>query len=407
MKKTLLLMAAALAVTMASSRAETIYAVTSANRILTFDSTTPQTKINAVDITGLPAGENIRSIDFRPFNGRLYGLGSSGRLYIIDPQHGNATAVGDAGAFTLRGLNFGFDFNPMVDRIRVTSNEDQNLRIDPNTGALVASDTTLSYATGDVNAEQDPNIVGTAYTNSFSGAASTVLYDIDSNLDVLVIQDPPNSGQLHTVGPLGADTTGVVGFDISAGGTAYASLSTVIPGNGVGLGAPNSLYTINLATGHATLIGPIILGGPIDEVVQGIAVGTPTRLLNFSARGRVGTGDDVLIGGFISGGASNTRYVLRGMGPSLGINSTGAAANVLPDPMIKLVDQNGTVLQMNDNWQENSDADRATITANGLAPGNPAEAALVGDLPPGAYTAIVSGHNSTTGIGLVEIFQIP
>ena len=407
MKKTLLLLAAALAVTLTSARAEIIYALTSSNRILSFDSATPNVLINAVEITGINEEEALKAIDFRPFSGRLYALGASGRLYIIDPRTGNATIVGMPALFTLAGQNFGFDFNPTADRIRITSNVDENLRVDPGTGALVATDTPLNYPAGDVNAGADPNVVGSAYTNSFAGASSTVLYDIDSNLDILAIQSPPNSGQLHTVGPLGVDTTAVVGFDISSTGNAYASLSTVVPGNG-STGAPNSLYKIDLNTGAANLIGPIHFeGGPIDEVIVDIAIGTPTRLLNLSARGRVGQGDDVLIGGFIAAGVSNTRFVLRGIGPSLAVNSTGGAANILADPVISLVDQNGLVMAINDNWGENSEADQAVFLANGLAPGSPLEAAIFADLPPGAYTAIVSGQGNSTGIGLVEIFQVP
>jgi hypothetical protein len=399
MKRTLLLLAAALAVTLTSARAEIIYALTSGNRILSFDSETPNTPIAAVDITGLPAEEMLKAMDFRPFNGRLYVLGGGGRLYIVDVRTGNATPVGQPTLFALAGQSFGFDFNPQADRIRITSNTDQNLRVDPGTGALVATDTPLNYAPGDMNAGADPNVVGSAYTNSFAGAPSTVLYDIDSNLNILVIQNPPNSGQLHTVGPLGADFTGSVGFDISSSGNAYASRST---------GTTNSLYRIDLKTGAATLLGPIQFdGGPAGEEVIDIAVGTPTRLLNLSARGRVGQGDDVLIGGFISAGVSNTRFVVRGMGPSLAVNPTGGAASLLADPQITLVDQNGTVLQMNDNWGQNSEADQASIMANGLAPGSPLEAAIVADLAPGAYTAIVSGQADSTGIGLVEIFQVP
>jgi len=187
----------------------TMFAITSANALLRFDSAAPGTILSTVAISGLQLGENLLGIDFRPVNGQLYGLGSTGRLYTIDLTSGVATQVG-AGpvAAVLSGTDFGFDFNPVPDRVRVVSDADQNLRLNPNDGILAATDGTLAYAPGDAHAAANPNIVGAAYTNSFAGATTTTLYDIDSNLDTLVTQNPPNNGTLNTVGPLGFDTSG-------------------------------------------------------------------------------------------------------------------------------------------------------------------------------------------------------
>jgi hypothetical protein len=126
----------------------------------------------------------------------------------------------------LDGNSFGFDFNPTVDRIRVVSNAGQNLRLNPDTGQIVdsdpntpgvQSDSDLAYATGDSNQGQSPNVVGSAYTNNVAGATTTTLYGIDSALDILVTQNPPNNGTLNTVGALGVNATGVVGFDVRPG----------------------------------------------------------------------------------------------------------------------------------------------------------------------------------------------
>src|SRR4029453_12592543 len=128
-------------------------------------SSTPGTIFGALGITGLQAGETVLGIDFRPATGGLYALGSTSRLYTINPTTGAATQVGAAGAFTLSGTAFGFDFNPVVDRIGVVSDADQNLRLIPDTGALVGvADTPLAYATGDPNFGLNPNVVGAAYT---------------------------------------------------------------------------------------------------------------------------------------------------------------------------------------------------------------------------------------------------
>lgn len=236
-----------------------VYGLTAANSLVRFDSASPGTINSTVAVSGLNAGATLLGIDFRPANGQLYGVSSDSRLYTINLSSGAATAIGSAGAFTLNGTSFGFDFNPVPDRIRVTSNADQNLRLHPITGALAATDTPLAYAAGDNNAGENPNIVGSAYTNSFSGATTTTLYGIDSALDILVTQIPPNSGTLNTVGLLGFDTSDQVGFDIFfLGNRAFASLTTV--------GGSSSFYRINLLTGAATAIGAIGSGLQISDI---------------------------------------------------------------------------------------------------------------------------------------------
>src|SRR5262249_31679133 len=151
-----------------------------------------------------------------------------------------ATQIGAAGAFTLNGTAFGFDFNPTVDRIRVVSNTGQNIRLNPNDGTLSATDTALAYAAGDPNAAATPRIAAAAFTNNFSGPVTTTLFDIDSNLDILTTQNPQNNGTLNTVGALGFDTSDLVGFDISGqSGIAWASLTAPA-------GSSSQLFSVNL-----------------------------------------------------------------------------------------------------------------------------------------------------------------
>lgn len=231
--------------------ADQIVGLTIQNSLVTFDSASPGTVGGAVGITGLQPGESILGIDFRPATGVLYGLGSSSRLYTIDAQTGAATGVGGPFATPLSGSVFGFDFNPTVDRIRVTSNARQNLRLNPITGAVAAVDGMLTYDALDPAAGATPRIVGSAYTNNFAGAISTVLYNIDGALDLLVRQDPPNDGILKTVGALGLDTGVLVGFDIATSdGAGYAALD--LAGS-----AQSGLYRIDLATGSALFAGLI------------------------------------------------------------------------------------------------------------------------------------------------------
>jgi hypothetical protein len=229
-----------------AAQAAPAFALSSTGQIVTFDTNTPGTIASAVTITGLQAGETALGIDLRPATGQLYVLGSSSRLYVLNPVTGVATAVGGQFTPVLAGISFGFDFNPTVDRIRVVSDTGQNLRLNPDTGTAAAVDAALNPGT--------PHIVGSAYINNVAGAATTTLFAIDSTTDTLSIQNPPNNGTLVPVGPLGVDTNDFVGFDISANdGTAYATLTSVAN--------VTSLYRLNLSTGAATLAGAMP-GGP-------------------------------------------------------------------------------------------------------------------------------------------------
>jgi N-acetylneuraminic acid mutarotase len=127
-------------------------------------------------------------------------------------------------------------------------------------------------------------------------------------------------------------------------------------------------------------------------------------LANISSRSFVGTGDNVMIGGFIlSGSNTSTRIVVRALGPSL---AAFGLTNLLADPTIELHNSNGTILVANDDWQSDATS-AAALTANGLAPSNAKEAAIfIPSMLPGQFTAIVAGKNGTTGIGLVEIYNL-
>ena len=136
--------------------------------------------------------------------------------------------------------------------------------------------------------------------------------------------------------------------------------------------------------------------------VYDLAQGNNSKLANISTRGFVDTGDNVMIGGFIVGGdaSDHTRIVVRAIGPSL---SSFGLANALQDPTLSLYDSNGNVLATNDNWR---DGHQPEIETAGLAPTDDRESALFASLSPGAYTAIVAGKGSTTGLGLVEAYNV-
>ena len=271
-----------------------IYGLTDDNRLLSFSAASPGDVETNAKVSGLPSGASLIGIDFRPGDGKLYTVakvGTTGSLYTVDPESGEATFVvtlvnaGTTTPVVLQGTQFGFDFNPAADALRIVSDTGQNLRALPSstspTGAARVTgatfmDGTLSYtpcspgATPPACSTTRPaatGITGAAYTNNDNDAATpTTLYDIDSNLDDLVIQSPPNDGTLTRVGDLGVDTASFVGFDVRTTGgmnIAYASL-TQQQGRGATLA---TLYQVDLATGAVTSLGKI--GGP--KTLIGIA----------------------------------------------------------------------------------------------------------------------------------------
>jgi hypothetical protein len=135
--------------------------------------------------------------------------------------------------------------------------------------------------------------------------------------------------------------------------------------------------------------------------VYDLAASVDSRLANISTRAFVDTGDNVLIGGIIGGGnGSQPKVLIRAIGPSL----TGAGvANALQDPFLELHDANGGLVASNNDWQ---DTQKAEIEATGIPPTDARESAIVATLLPTNYTAIVRGQNNTSGVGLVEVYQL-
>jgi hypothetical protein len=127
------------------------------------------------------------------------------------------------------------------------------------------------------------------------------------------------------------------------------------------------------------------------------------RLANISTRAFVSTDDNIVIAGFTLGNnAGSDRAVLRGIGPSL---AAAGVSGVLANPTLELRNANGALLMANNDWQENP-AQAAELTAAGLAPANPLESGIAATLPPGAYTALLAGLNNSTGIGVVEVYDL-
>ncbi|MGB5897354.1 MAG: DUF4394 domain-containing protein [Geitlerinemataceae cyanobacterium] len=233
-----------------------LIALTDNNTLVRFDPATPG-QTTSVAVSGVDSP--LLGIDTRPANGLIYGITTTDNLYTIDPTSGVATFVSTLSEpFNAAGIS-GFDFNPVADRLRLVGDNDQDFRINVETGAVTV-DGTLAYATGDVNAGVDPNITAAAYTNAFGGTTATQLYDIDAVRDILVLQNPPNDGTLMTIGALGVDFATLSGFDI---------VSSPDGSNTAWAVSNSTLYSIDLSTGAASSRGAI--GTTPGVNLQGLA----------------------------------------------------------------------------------------------------------------------------------------
>ena len=407
------------------AQAGNTFAVTSANRLVTFNR--GATLIStAVAITGLQSNETILGIDVRPGGtpaGELYALGSTGRLYTINVTTGTATMKSmlsrdmtdmDDPFAALNGTDFGVDFNPVPDRLRVVSNTGQNLRINVDTGATI-TDTALTFGgSGRVG------VTSTAYTNSFASACRTALYYIDTTADRVFASADPNSGVLIDVGPLGINAEAAGGFEIVTGSDASNTGIAVL-----NVGGTTSTYSINLMTGAAT--APMTLAGlnggeslrgiaspppstaPTQGVGELLGVSETNRLVSFNSAAPQKLCTSATISGLTTGDnivgmdvrpANGMLYALANSGRLYTINSATAAATVgqtvsaaldgtafgvdfnpVPD-RLRIVSNTGQNLRVN--------VDNGAATVDGAI--NPAGSMVTG----AAYTNSVAGAGTTT-----------
>jgi hypothetical protein len=270
----------------------------SGSQLLTFDPAAPG-EATTKAITGVIAGETLVGIDIRPQNGMLYGLGvnataDTATLYVIGRETGSAGVIGTAGsiAFTTNGVtvvdlpagDYGFDVNPVADRIRVTTASGLNFRVNPNTGGPVDGDTGLALGSvSGVNPDGALNGATTsagaaAYTNDRPNNGNvTTLYALSAATDQLSIQNPPNAGtqtlgQNVTVAGTPVNFSAVGGFDIDPAVSTVLSNAPVVSGAGYAvltIGATTHLYRVVLTDGAATDLGPI---GGGSAAIQGLAL---------------------------------------------------------------------------------------------------------------------------------------
>jgi hypothetical protein len=247
----------------APGRAEVLYlslAFGPTGLLWVVDSSAPQNQVGT-EISGLQPGERLVGIAVRPSTGTLYGVGSTSRLYTVQPGSGAATPLGSAPfAPALQGTRFGINFDPVGDLLRVVSNTGQNLLIDPNSGDLAAVGASLAFAVGDPHFGSTPQVTALAYSPHDPFATSATAYGIDQFTGALVRLGSPDpaDGTLHTVG--NADPGPAGGFDVSrVSGIAFA----------VQPGFSPALVTVDLTTGVASFLGSI--GGQFTDF-NGLAV---------------------------------------------------------------------------------------------------------------------------------------
>lgn len=233
-----------------AAQAEYFFGLTSGNRIVTFDSSAPGVIKTSGAISGIAAGDTLLGLDLRPANRTLYSVGSSGRLYAIS-GNGNGYVATDLGTIpqALTGTSFGLDFNPTVDRLRLVSDANINLRINPLDPPASVADTSLT-----LNGRTNIDLVAAAYANNRPGVATTVLYGLDAASNSLVRATNANAGTYTNTnvagtifGDLGLNlpTTDSVDFDISGGsGRGFFQVA-------------DAFYSINLTTGAGSFIGNI------------------------------------------------------------------------------------------------------------------------------------------------------
>lgn len=272
------LFAVTLTISSHQSNAEDLFTVTTGNAINVVDSASPTSVIRSGSISGLAASEEIFGLDYRANGGGIYAVSSLNNVYTVDQNSFAATQVGSLSE-PLVGSSFAFDFNPnAVGGVlsRIISDTDNNRVIDSTTGDYFGTPdkTAVFYNTDDANEGANPNIQGIAYDNNVVGSAATQQFGIDSTLGVLTTV-ANNAGTLDTIGSLGLGAlTDEVAFDISGDtGTAFASLQLD--------GGESQLYTIDLETGAATLVGGIAGGATVRDftVVPVTAIPEPSSFI--------------------------------------------------------------------------------------------------------------------------------
>ena len=375
---------------------------------------------DVVTRTSLKIGSLNVAIDGLAFDsaGTLYGLGQGdATLYTINTTTATATAVGTLGVEMNSPIS-GMAFAPKAPNGTedlYASIDDRLFIIDKNTGAA----TPVSTDVLDFGFSSVSGLVFAPGAATLGNIATRALVGTGDNVTIggLIVRGAPAKKVLFRgIGPsISGTVTGTLqdpalelfnsaGVSLESNDNWQNSAQrTEIEASGLApKDAKEAAILRSLPEGNFTVVLSGANGGTGIGVVEAydLELGSTAKLVNLATRGQVQTGERVLIGGLIISGSATQRIVLRAIGPTL------ANSNVpgpLQDPTLELVDGNGTRIAFNDNWRTDQEAE---ITATGLAPNDDRESVIVRDLAPADYTAIVRGAGDTTGIGLVETYNL-
>ncbi len=366
----------------------------------------------------------------------LFGVSlARNELVSINPETGAGTLVGSLGDTVFAtglGVRDGrlYLFDQVNDRIRevnkisgkLVSSIDIGVGNLTGDGALAFRADGVGFLASPLNGNSEPvndfymftiAANGTSGTSVRLGSTGVAIDAMAFNSQGTLYAIGQTDGTLYTISTTtGAATAiGPIGPLLDAEGMPVFKNSpiagmTVAPPNPAGVeeiyaAIDDRLYVINPASGAATAVSADVINfGPYISSVSGLAFSEGAGTLgNMSGRLFVGTDERVAISGFIIRGTPDKKVVVRGLGPSM-TNVPG----VLADPVIELFNIQEQSIARNEDF--GSSGDKAEIEALGLAPGNPKESAILRTLPAGNYTAVLSGANEGTGIGLVEVYDV-
>ncbi len=246
-----------------------VVGLTDQGRLVKFRTASIDKIRSSARVKGLKNDNWLIGIDYRVQNRLLYGVGDRGGIYTISTgtNFGRATKVSQL-TVPLAGQNFGVDFNPAANRLRVISDTGQNLRhnLDDPVGTpaagTTATDGTLAYpGVPPAPPNTAVQVTAAAYTNNdLDPNTATTLYDIDTMLDQVVIQSPANAGLLAPTGKLTVDASQWAGFDIYMQGTGNRGLAVL------NITGRSRLYDIGLTTGKATRLGSLPIGTQVVDL---------------------------------------------------------------------------------------------------------------------------------------------
>src|SRR4051812_29355956 len=238
-------------------------------------------------------------------------------------------------------------------------------------------------------------------TNVTTGGATSYSFEVKYSDDGDISDGWMDGDDIRITGPNGFDVPAAV-IMVSAGNHFVTATYAIIPPGGSWDSSDNGTYAVNMQPNQVfDMLGNPVMAGTLGSFTVTISgpPPAPAQLLNVSTRLRVQTGENVLIGGFIVTGNASKKVIARALGPSL---ANFGLTGVLQDPTINLNGPGGSIAS-NDNWK---DTQQTAIQASGLAPADDHESALIATLSPGNYTAVVQGKDQTTGLGLVEVYDL-